>query len=86
MRRTGINGDRKIDRPMIYKIKLQGQLDENWSNWLDGMKIAYEDGLTILTGELMDQAALRGLLTKIWDMNQILISINMEKDHRQTPE
>lgn len=83
MNRTANNEDRKIDRPNIYMIKLQGRLDEKWSSWLDGMGIEYEDGLTVLRGEVPDQAALRGLLIKIWDMNQTLISIELENGPRQ---
>jgi hypothetical protein len=76
MRLTGENGQREIDKPMTYEIKLQGCLDKSWSSWLEGMRINYEDNCTVLTGKMADQSALRGLLTKIWDLNQILISIN----------
>jgi hypothetical protein len=75
MFKTGSNGDRNIDQPVIYEIKLKGRLDTSWSSWLDGMSIKYQDDCTILTGKMTDQTALRGLLSKIWDMNQTLISV-----------
>ncbi len=73
---SGNTGSRKIDMPMIYEIKLKGHLDASWSGWLEGMAIIHEDGCTVLTGEMTDQAALRGLLEKLWDMNQTLVSVN----------
>ena len=64
------------DRPVTYEIKVEGRLDENWSDWFSGMAVTLEDDVTILTGAVADQAALRGILTKIWDLNLTLISIN----------
>jgi hypothetical protein len=64
-----------------YQIKVQGQLDESWSQWFDGLTIAVEDGssegtgVTTLTGAVADQAALRGVLIKILDLNLVLISV-----------
>ena len=59
-----------------YRIKVQGRLTENWSDWFSGMTITFESDITILTGAVADQAALRGILTKIWDLNLTLISVN----------
>ncbi len=75
MFKTGNNGGKNIDKPVMYEIRLQGYLDKSWSSWLDEMVITYEDDCTILTGIMADQSALRGLLSKVWDMNQTLISI-----------
>jgi hypothetical protein len=63
-----------------YRIKVQGWIGERWANWFDGMTIAYEgtmddSPITVLTGPVVDQAALRSLLTKIWDLNLTLISV-----------
>jgi hypothetical protein len=63
----------------IYEIRIQGQLDENWSDWLEGMEITVDDHLTTLRGVIQDQAALRGILSKIWDINLSLISIKAEE-------
>jgi len=59
-----------------YRIQVQGQLDESWSQWFDGLTIAFEDDVTTLTGPLTDQAALRGVLDRIWDLNLAVISVN----------
>lgn len=76
MSRARNNEDKNIDQPVVYEIKLQGHLDESWSGWLEGMAINYADEHTILTGKMADQAALRGLLCKVWDLNQTIISLN----------
>lgn len=60
-----------------YQILLEGHLDPSWTEWLEGMTITLlESGETLLSGPVVDQAALRGLLTKIMDMNLKLVSIN----------
>ncbi len=70
------NRDINMDKPVIYEIKLQGHLDASWSSWLEGMAISYDGDHTVLTGQMTDQSALRGLLSKVWDMNQMVISVN----------
>jgi hypothetical protein len=67
-------------QPAIYQIKVPGHLDESWSEWADGMTITVESGddgspVTTLTGKVADQPSLRGILTKIWDLNLVLISL-----------
>jgi hypothetical protein len=59
----------------VYRIELEGQLDKSWSGWFSGMTLTVQDEVSILTGPLADQAALRGLLSKIWDLNLTLVSI-----------
>ncbi len=68
------------EQPATYQIVVSGQLNERWSDWLNGMTIerqASEDKFptTIFTGQIPDQAALRGLLVKIWDLGLVLISV-----------
>ena len=63
-----------------YQIKVQGELDESWEDWLYGFTIATErdaDGVptSCLTGIITDQAALRGILNKLWDLNLTLLSV-----------
>ena len=63
-----------------YRIKVQGWIGERWAKWFDGMAMTYEgteedSPVTVLTGPVVDQAALRSLLTKIWDLNLTLISV-----------
>jgi len=60
-----------------YEIKLKGHLNESWAEWLDGLNMTYgDDGTTTLTGEIVDQAALHGILKKINDLGIPLISVN----------
>jgi hypothetical protein len=59
----------------IYQIKIQGRLDKGWSEWFNEMTVTFESDITTLTGPVVDQAALRGILDKIWDLNLMLISI-----------
>jgi hypothetical protein len=64
-----------VDR---YQIKVQGKLDEGWSDWFSGMTVTFEEGstpITTLTGTVADQAALRGILCKLWDLNLTLVSV-----------
>ena len=67
------------DERGTYEIRVKGMLDEKWSGWFNGLTIAFErasDGspITTLTGVVADQAKLRGILGKIWDLNLKLIS------------
>ena len=60
-----------------YVIRLQGHLDDSWADWFDGLTFTHEsDGTTTLTGEILDQAALHGVLKKIRDLGLPLLSVN----------
>ena len=64
-------------QPTIYQIRIKGHLDERWSDWFDGLTITQEtDGNTLLTGPVVDQSALYGLLKKVHDLGLSLISVN----------
>lgn len=61
----------------IFEIHLKAYLDTRWANWFEGMTITLtEDGDTVLTGPVADQAALHGLLKKVRDLGLLLISVN----------
>ena len=61
----------------FYEIKIKGNLDPVWTDWFEGMHmIKLTTGETILTGILVDQSALHGLLERIRDLNLELISVN----------
>ena len=61
----------------VYQIRLRGHLGPLWSDWFDGLVIAWDDnGDTLLTGSVVDQAALHGLLRKIRDLGVALVAIN----------
>jgi hypothetical protein len=65
----------KLDQPMVYQIRIKGHLDRRWTDWFEGMTITLEEnGDTLLTGPVVDQAALHGLLRKVRDLGMPLIS------------
>jgi len=64
-----------------YQITVEGKIDPSWSDWLGGMRLVSRketDGMqiTILSGTIVDQVALRGLLNRLWDLNLILRSVH----------
>jgi len=64
-------------QPGIYEIRIKGHLGHPWADWFDGLTITLEDnGNTLLTGPVVDQAALHGLLKKVRDLGLPLISVN----------
>jgi hypothetical protein len=61
----------------VYRITIKGHLDREWSEWFDGLTITLgNNGETILTGAIIDQTALHGVLIKIRDMGLPLLSLN----------
>jgi len=67
----------KKDSKMVYEIRLKGHLGRQWADWFEGLTITLEeDGNTLLTGLVLDQAALHGLLKKVRDLGMPLISVN----------
>lgn len=70
-----------------YEIRLRGHLEPRWTAWFDGMSLtAGDDGTTTLTGPVVDQAALHGLLGKLRDVGLPLLSVTqVEPDHPGTP-
>jgi hypothetical protein len=76
-----------VDQPLEYQIKVQGRLEDRWSHWFEDMKMTVESdspgmAITVLTGEITDQAALHGLLNRIRDLNLLLISVQLiEPNH-----
>jgi hypothetical protein len=64
------------DEPMIYQIRIKGHLGEGWTDWFGDMTITPQDnGDTVLSGPVVDQAALHGLLKKVRDLGTPLISV-----------
>ena len=64
-------------QPMIYQIRIQGHLGREWTAWFGGLTITREaNGDTLLTGAVVDQAALHGVLKKVRDLGIPLLSVN----------
>jgi hypothetical protein len=77
-----------LDQPAFYQIKVPGELDARWSDWVGGMKIEVQDGdedapVTTLTGKV-DQAALQGLLRRLYSLGLPLISVTCVQE--QAPD
>jgi hypothetical protein len=68
----------------VYRITIKGHLDCEWSDWFDGLTITLGDnGETILTGPLIDQSALHGVLIKIRDLGLPLLSLTRIETGRE---
>jgi hypothetical protein len=70
-----------------YEIRLKGHLDARWAAWFDGLSLTHEgDGITVIHGPVVDQAALHGLLRKVRDVGLPLISVmRVELDQPDPP-
>jgi hypothetical protein len=63
-------------QPMVYQIRIKGHLGRQWADWFGGLTVTQEDkGDTLLTGPVIDQAALYGLLKKLRDIGLPLVSV-----------
>ena len=63
--------------PTYCQIRLPGHLDARWSDWFDGLTLSHgADGTTLLSGPVVDQSALHGVLVKIRDLGVPLVSVN----------
>lgn len=71
-----------MDRPATYAIRCEGELDASWSERLGGMKLTVERGrdgkpVTLLVGELTDQAALSGVLNALYELRLRVLSVRL---------
>jgi hypothetical protein len=70
------NSEIDPSQPMVYQIRIKGHLGRQWTDWFEGLTITLEDnGETLLTGSVVDQAALHGVLKKVRDLAMPLISV-----------
>jgi hypothetical protein len=81
-----LNSRTDAGQPTVYQIRLKGHLGPQWTDWFGGLTITLEeDGDTLLTGPVADQAALHGLLKKVRDLGMPLVSIG-PLEHGQTDQ
>ncbi len=75
-------------QPIVYQIRIKGYLGSQWTDWFGGLVITLEDnGDTLLTGPVVDQAALHGILKKVRDLGIPLVSVcPKEPGQEVTPE
>jgi hypothetical protein len=76
------------DQPMVYEIRIKGHLGSQWTDWFGDLTIRLKDnGDTLLTGLVVDQAALYGLLKKVRDLGMPLLAVNcVEPGQADAPE
>jgi hypothetical protein len=71
-----INSEIDPGQPTVYQIRIKGHLDRQWTDWFGGLTLTLEDnGETLLTGPVVDQAALHGVLRKVRDVGMPLLSV-----------
>lgn len=64
-------------QPTVYQIRIKGHLSDEWTDWFESLTVTLEDnGDTLLTGPVIDQAALHGLIKKVRDLGAPLVSVN----------
>ena len=72
------------DRPTVYQIRIKGHLNRQRMDWFEGLTITLEeDGNTLLSGPVIDQSALHGILKKIRDLGMPLLSVNSAETRAQ---
>jgi hypothetical protein len=71
-----LNVNNNSSQPIVYEIKMKGHLGRQWTDWFEGLTITLEEnGETLVTGPVADQAALHGLLKKVRDLGMPLVSV-----------
>jgi hypothetical protein len=77
-----INSEVDPGQPMVYQIRIEGHLGREWADWFEGLAItALDNGETLLTGPVVDQAALHGLLRKVRDLGiPLLLVVRVRPD------
>lgn len=72
----GLEPQADSGQPTAYQIRIAGQLGSRWEGWFEGLAITLDGGDTLITGPIVDQAALHGLLKRVRDLGMPLISVS----------
>ena len=82
------NSSNEKAESLIYQIRIKGHLDRKWADWFSGLSItSLENGETLLTGPVLDQAALHGLIRKVRDVSLPLVAvIRIEPEQADGPD
>lgn len=73
--------NRDQSEPFVYQIRIEGHLRSGWTDWFEGLTLTFEEnGNTLITGPVVDQAALHGLLRKVRDLGIPLLSVIRIRD------
>jgi hypothetical protein len=83
-----LNPEMDPSQPVVYQIRIKGHLGRHWTDWFEGLAITLEEnGDTLLTGTVVDQAALHGLLKKVRDSGMPLLSVDrVQPDQAAAPD
>lgn len=79
------NSEDDADQSLVYQIRIKGHLSQKWTKWFEGLIITLEEnGDTLLTGTVIDQAELHGILKKVRDLGMPLLSVNPTEQDLQS--
>jgi hypothetical protein len=83
-----VNPRTEPSQPAVYRIRIQGHLSDGWAEWFEGFAITLDDnGDTLLSGPVVDQAALHGLLKKVRDLGMPLVSVvRVKTSHKEASD
>ena len=83
-----LNSEIDPGQPTVYQIRIKGHLSRQWADWFGGLTLTFEEnGETLLSGAVIDQAALYGLLKQVRDLGMPLISvIRINPDQADVPD
>ena len=81
-----IHSESEKAQPLVYQIRIEGHLGHQWADWFEGLTLtALDNGETLLTGAVVDQAALHGVLRKVRDLGIPLLSVVRVKPDQAGP-
>ena len=80
-----MSSDTRPDQPTTYQVRIKGHLGPEWTDWFGGLAITLDNnGDTLLTGLVVDQAALHGLLRRVRDLGMPLVSVSQMKGEEES--